>query len=311
MEENECKKCVLCRSCQNVTANCYKGEIDFISKRNGSGEVTKYIELVLRFFEKNAKKENILDLNIFSLGALRISAVAKERAKLNKTNTLNNKKTLRILAGFPDIVETSIIKRKVTKNGELNIGVSMHDLLKYSDYDLMLNLTGFQSYDKKSDKILKLNRTNNFIIINSGDSVPEVAGVLGSTKDSISAASELAGLALIASNPATAGVFIQLNQVVKLIDKIRFLNIVFGKNLSSFVDLLSGFDRTKEIKNPNKDKHNRITAKYGKLTKYKAQYVLDLGTYIKVNVFLLLFFLRFLVYKMRNNLLNLDGKIIK
>lgn len=219
-------------------------------------------------------------------------------------------KILRILTGS-DTIQASVSKRKVTDTGELRVGINMHDALKYKDYNLELNLTGFKSYDKKSDKILTLNKKKNYIIVNSNYLVSSVTGAIGDTKESVSTVSEVAGLTLILSNPATAGVFVQLNQVVKLIDKLRYLNVVFGGTLSSFINKLSGIDTTKEQENPNKDEDSQITIKYGKLTKLHAKYVLDLGTYIKVIAFLVLFFLRLFVYNMRNNLLNKDGEIIK
>lgn len=112
------------------------------------------------------------------------------------------------MTGSPDVIKTSITKTKITDDGELKIGVNMHDSLKYKDYDLVLSLSGLKIYDKKSDKILQLNATNNFIIINSNFSIPSITGALGKTKDTMGTVSELTGLTLIISNPATAGVFV-------------------------------------------------------------------------------------------------------
>lgn len=60
-----------------------------------------------------------------------------------------------------------------------------------------------------------------------------------------------------------------------MIDKLRYLNVIFGKDLSSFIDKLSGVDHTKQLENPNKDGDSRITTKYGKLTELQAKYMLD------------------------------------
>lgn len=79
MKANECQKCLSCRKCKNVTRECYKGFIDYSIKRNGFGEVRKYIELVLKFFEEDSKEENILDLNDFSLGAFKVYATVTEK----------------------------------------------------------------------------------------------------------------------------------------------------------------------------------------------------------------------------------------
>jgi hypothetical protein len=163
---------------------------------------------MIKLFEQGNEDENTLDLNNFSVGALTISAYAKERPKLEVDDALDPARLLRLLVGAPNVVETSIVDQTISDDGYLNFGVSMHDQLKYRDYDLFVNIQGFESYDSKSDKILTLNLTKDYVIVNSGDSIPGVAGALAGSKDSIGLASDLIGMALLASNPVTAGSFV-------------------------------------------------------------------------------------------------------
>lgn len=164
-------------------------------------------------FEENSEVDNTLDMNNFSLGALTIEAHIEKR-----TSSVLFRRLLRLLSSSKKI-ETTPRRPLITEEGQLNITLDFHDQLGYFDYDMFIRIHGFEAYDSTSDLVLSLDKEEKIQINNSGKE-NGVAGAIGSTKDSVEIASDLIGMALLIANPATAGVFVQLTQVLKLIDKL-------------------------------------------------------------------------------------------
>jgi hypothetical protein len=167
----------------------------------------------------------------------------------------------------------------------------MDEAFKYEDYKLYLNLTEFNSYDEISDKMLTMNQTRYFRLNNSVEEDPSADNIAGSKGALGNGAEALGALATVAS-PGLAGPFISLVAVIKLLDKVRFINVRYGKILGSFLNVIAGGVEDDDLELD--DSGMKLNREYGKLTILKADYEVEFLTKVKACLFMLFMSLRFL-----------------
>jgi len=91
----------------------------------------------------------------------------------------------------------------------------------------------------------------------------------------------------MAAAPALAGPFVQLNFAIKLIDKLRFINVKFGAVLTAFMGKIGGGGSSSATPQPN-----ALNVSEGKLTFLNAYYSQNTVTVIKMILFLVVYSLR-------------------
>ena len=110
---------------------------------------------------------------------------------------------------------------------------------------------------------------------------------LGSASSGASLAGDIIGNSLMLVAPALAGPFVQLNYAIKLIDKLRYINVRFGSVLTAFMSKIGGGGSSETAEDVNE-----FNVSEGKLTFYKARYSLGSVTMGKMILFLVLYILR-------------------
>lgn len=110
---------------------------------------------------------------------------------------------------------------------------------------------------------------------------------LGAASGGVSLAGDLIGNALMVAAPALAGPFVQLNYAIKLIDKLRFINVRFGSMLTAFMGKIGGGSSSSPVV-----QKNELTVSEGKLTRMNAYYSQNTVTTVKMVLFMLLYSLR-------------------
>jgi hypothetical protein len=183
----------------------------------------------------------------------------------------------------------SVFKVEVNENGTLALDIVMDEPFKYRDYKLFLEMSEFNSYDASSDRFLSMNQTRFYRLNNSAEE-QAAADSISNSKGSLGRGAEVLGAVAVVGSPAMAGPFISLVAVIKLLDKVRFINVRYGIILGSFLDSIAGAKQD-EDEDPTL---KIINAENGKLTKLGAEFEVKLMTKIKVYLFLFFFCMRFL-----------------